>query len=73
MSAHTMIVNQIVDRVHVGRSNRDVIGYVASRMKDGRRTFLRLPRETRREIMQAAVARHAENRGTYTYVMGGLR
>lgn len=70
MSAY--IVNQIVDRCHVSRSNRDVIGYMASRIKGGRKAFLRLPRATRRSFMKAAIKRHFDNRVLYARVMRGI-
>lgn len=71
MTTFPPIVRQIVDRCSVGQSYRSVISYVASRMKGGRKTFLVLPRETRREIMEAAVEVHRENQRMYNWVMRG--
>lgn len=71
MTTHAPIVRQIVDRLHVSMSNRAVISYVAGRMKGGRKTFLCLPRETRREIMGVAIKRHRDNLELFYFVMRG--
>ncbi len=69
-----LIVERIVDRdCHVSESNRAVIRHVASKIRGGVPGFLKLPRETRREVMQAAIARHALNGGLYDAVMRGSR
>lgn len=67
-----LIVQRIVDRdCHVSESNRAVIRHVASKIRGGVRGFLKLPREVRRQVMEAAIARHAENGGLYDAVMRG--
>ena len=65
------ILRQIVDRCHVGQSNRAVIRYVVSRLKKGYATWMILSRSVRRGIMRDAIAMHAENRILYRSVMGG--
>lgn len=67
------IVRQIVNRRHVGDSNRTVIRYFVSRLKQGYATWRTLPRAERKQWLQWIVAAHAENRGLYAYVMGGCR
>lgn len=63
------IVRQIVDRQHVGDSNRDVIRAVHSALKsEGRK---KEHRELRKEMYRDAIKRHDENRGLYTKVMTG--
>lgn len=67
------IVRQIVNRCHVGQSNRAVICYFISRLKHGHATWHTLSRVERKAWLRHVVAAHAENRGLYAYVMGGLR
>ena len=65
------IVTQIVDRCHVADSMRDVLRYVISRMKDGKRTWRGLSRHERRAIVSEMCKRHRANRDLYDYVMKG--
>lgn len=66
------IVRQIIDRdCHVGISNRAVIRHVISKLRDGSRTFRRMPKEQRRELMRQCIARHRQNWEEYVNVMGG--
>lgn len=59
------MVRQIVDRLHVSATEREVLRYVRSRLADPRNT----PREWKRETYRAALRRHAENRDFYVTVM----
>jgi hypothetical protein len=65
------MINQIVGRIHVGKSYRAVIYYVISRLKDGYKTFKAMPKSDRRVLMEIAIKRHSENRKVYCYVTGG--
>jgi len=65
------IVHMIVDRLHVGESNRGVIKYLVSKMACGLKTYKAMGKASRRAMIRQALARHAENRNTYNYVMGG--
>lgn len=65
------LVGHMVDRLHVGTSNRAVIRYVASRIKGGVKGFLSLHAGTRKNLMLAAIDRHAKNRNLYNIVMRG--
>lgn len=65
------LVNMMVDRLHVGQSNRAVLRYVASRIKGGVSGFLRLSKATRRNLMLCALERHTNNRDLYRSVMSG--
>ena len=54
--SHKHVVYQIVDRdCHAMSTKLEVVRHVVSRTKGGRRTFLVLPRETRHEIVGAAL------------------
>ena len=68
-----MIVRQIIGRCHVGQSNRAVIRYFVSRLKHGHATWIALPKTERKQWLRYVIMAHAENRGLYSYVMGGLR
>ena len=67
------IVNQIVDRLHVGAGKLEVIRYVISRMQSGYKTFKAVPKASRRDIIKQALARHKSNQELYQYVMGGTK
>lgn len=67
------IVRQIVGRCHVGQSNRAVIKYFVSRLKHGHATWRALSRVERKTWLRHIIRAHNENRGLYSYVMGGLR
>lgn len=68
---HQWIVNQIVDRIHVCRSNRDVIRKVKNGMVKG--VWYALSRTTRKRIMRDAIARHKANRELFAFVDRGMR
>ena len=51
--------------------NREVIGHVISRWKDGHATFRCMPRADRKERMRQCVEIHRENVELYVYVMMG--
>lgn len=66
------MLRMLVDRCHVGESNRAVIRYVVSRLRKPHwKTFRGMPREARREMMRAVIRIHAENRELYAQVMRG--
>ena len=64
----TPIVRQIVNRVHVGTSNLEVIRYVRSRLSDEGRSAANWP--ARKEIYAQALEQHKRNRTDYVWVMG---
>ena len=63
------MVRMIVNRCHVGESNRRVIRYLISRLKDKYATFKALPKARRRALMTDAIRVHADNRALYRDVM----
>jgi len=65
------IIRQIVGRCHVGESNMSVLRYAVSRLKHGRKTFLSMPKASRRKFMTLCIHAHAENRDLYRAVMLG--
>ena len=65
------IINQIVDRCHVGLSNRAVIRYVVSRFRGGWRGWHAMPKRDRKQILRATINRHYQNRRLYHQVMSG--
>jgi len=65
------IINQIVDRIHVGTGKLDVIRFVVGHMKNGYKTFKALSKDSRRDLIRKAWERHGYNQELYRYVMGG--
>jgi hypothetical protein len=65
------IIRQIVNRRYAGDSNRTIIRYVVSRLRDGYATFHALSREQRRSLMRDAIKVHEANRQLYPRVMRG--
>jgi hypothetical protein len=64
------IVSQIVDRCHVGQSNRAVIRYFISRLrKPTYQTWRKTPRAERRQWLTWVIQCHADNRKLYREVM----
>lgn len=64
----TPIVQQIVNRLHVGTSNLEVLRYVRSRLSDEGKSAANWPR--RKEIYAQAITQHEINRSDYVWVMG---
>jgi hypothetical protein len=63
------IVNQIVDRLHVGDSDRAVVRYVRSRLtKKARRPAFRAERK---KAYRMAIARHHRNQDLFLAVCRG--
>jgi len=65
------MVERIVARCHVGQSDRSVINYVVSRLKDGRKTFFGLSRARRKALLRRIIRAHRENQNLYRKVMSG--
>ena len=65
------MIHMLVSRCHVADSNRAVIRYVISRLKNGYATYKSLPRAARRELMAAVIECHTENRALYDAVVTG--
>lgn len=63
------IVRQIVNRFHLDTSNAQVIKGLAEHMREGRKTWRTVPRETRRAMMREAIATHTANRELYETVI----
>ena len=64
-------IRRIVDRCHVGESNRKVIRYFVSRLKAGHRTWRSLTSRQRRGILRDIIKTHALNRKVYLTVTSG--
>jgi len=62
------IVNQIVGRVYVGKSDSQAIRYFVSRLKKG--AWKKRSRAERKQWMRWVIAAHRENQRFYDYVMG---
>lgn len=67
------IVRQIVGRRHVGESYLEVLRHVLSKLKGGRKTWLRLPKFHRRHLIASVIQHHRENRVQYRQVMARSR
>ena len=65
------MIRQIVDRCHVGESNRAVIKYVISRLKRKYKTWTAMPRGDRKTMMREIIRIHRANRKLYHDVMKG--
>ena len=65
------MIRQIVNRCHVSESNRKVIRYVISRLKNGYKTWQAASKVDRRYVMETAIKIHKENRDLYYDVMSG--
>ena len=64
----SMIVRQIVDRLHVSAADDEAVQAVKSGMKKG--AWDKLDAETRAQLARDAVAVHRANRQQYAWVMG---
>ena len=64
------MIRYIVGRRHVSESDRAVIGYVVSRLRGGRRAFLKFDRAKRRAIMAHTIVAHRENQILFGAVQG---
>ena len=67
------MISQIVGRCHIGEDYTDVLRYVITRIKGKKKTWRKLPREERREIVREVCKEHKANRELYNYVMRGCR
>ena len=66
------MLEMLVGRCRVGESNRRVLRYVISRLKDGCDTWRTQPKAKRRFIMREVFRIHYENRKLYLQVMKGI-
>lgn len=65
------MIAHLVNRCHVGESNRQVLRFIISHLKQGYAAWQAMGREQRRLVMRAAFEIHRENRETYRAVMNG--
>lgn len=65
------VVQMIVDREHVGASNREVLRSLVTSVKGGLRGWQKIDRRLRHQFMRQAIYAHGENLAMYCYVMGG--
>ena len=65
------MIRQIVNRCHISESNRQVIYYLISRLKDGKKTYWTIPKVERKQILKAIIQYHRENKQMYYDVMRG--
>ena len=63
------IVRQVVNRLHVGTRNTEVLRYLRSRLSDEGRAPGNWPR--RKLFYRQALEQHRRNRRDYAAVMGG--
>jgi len=64
-------ISRIVARCHVSDSYRDVVRYFISRLKGRRQGWLKMDRETRREILRTISICHQTNTRLYEFVARG--
>jgi acyl-CoA reductase-like NAD-dependent aldehyde dehydrogenase len=63
------MIAQIVGRCHVGERYSEVLRYLISRLRHGKRTWRAMDRARRREVLRILVDEHDENREVYAQVM----
>jgi|GEM_PF-778497 len=67
------IVKQIINRdCHVGESNRTVVRYVISKLKNGYESFRKMPKADRRMLIEQCIKQHRGNFKEYVEVMSGF-
>lgn len=66
------IIRHIVGNAHVGMSNKKVIRFVISRLKNRESTFWSMSKQDRRLFIETCIKEHAENRDLYNDVMRGI-
>lgn len=62
------IIRQIVNRCNVGDSNRKVIRYVISRLKNKEQTFWNMNKYDRKVFMKSVIKEHHLNKQMYNIV-----
>jgi hypothetical protein len=67
------MVRQIIGRLHVGESYLAVLRHVLSKIKGGRKFWLKLPKFHRRHLIASVIQHHRENRVEYRQVMARSR
>ena len=65
------IIENIVDRCHVGDSIGTVLETVISKLADGQETFDAMTENQRKSFTQAVLRRHAANQNLYQKVVSG--
>lgn len=66
-----LMINQIVDRRHVGDSLESVIRYTISRLKDKFQGYREMDTEAKAFFIKLIIQRHHDNRNIYSGLMGG--
>ena len=69
----TTVIEMIVDRQHVGASHRSVIKAMVRGLNHGHKSWIKMPKRSRKAWMRHAIKTHESNRKTYRHVMGGIR
>lgn len=62
------MISMIVDRCHVAESNRRVIKYVISRLKNQYATFKSISKDERKKFMKDIIQAHKDNIELYNWV-----
>jgi hypothetical protein len=65
-------IRRIVGRCHVSESNRRVIRYFISTLRDGHTAFRAMPRGHRQLLMSQIITAHQANQELYVKVMRGV-
>jgi hypothetical protein len=65
------MIRILVNRCQVHKSNRDVLDYIISRLKNGRLTWNQISRVERRAMIREAIEIHQENRNLFFRIMAG--
>ena len=66
------MVDRIMGRCHVGKTDRQAIKHFMPSLKHGLKTFRSHSREVRRELLIAILAAHKYNQREYKEVMRGV-
>jgi len=64
------ILEMVVDRCHVSKTNEEVIEYVISRLKGGQESYNKMPKKDQTVFKKLIRARHKANKKLYRFVMG---
>jgi hypothetical protein len=62
-------IRRIVGRCHVSESNRRVIRYFISKLRNGHAAFRAIPRQQRHFLMRQVITVHKANQNLYLKVM----
>ncbi len=65
------MIKMLIDKCHIGDSDREVIKFFIGNLKRGHETWVTVPKGARRKMMKEIVRVHRNNQFLYGSVMGG--